>query len=122
MRNVYVRRYGFTLVELLVVIAIIGIMASMLLPAILGARERARMFSCESQLMQLGLAVRTYEQIHGYLPAGSIETAGPIRSVPRGYHHNWISSILPVLDQSNMYRLSTTQKASTTQYTTPTPI
>ncbi len=63
-------RMAFTLVELLVVIAIIGVLVSLLLPAIQSAREAARRIMCVQQLRQVALGVTEFESAYGACPPG----------------------------------------------------
>jgi prepilin-type N-terminal cleavage/methylation domain-containing protein/prepilin-type processing-associated H-X9-DG protein len=96
------RPSGFTLIELLVVIAIIAVLIALLLPAVQAAREAARRAQCVNNLMQVILAVKNYETSHEVLPPGSINPTGPIANKPPGYHHNWISQVLPFLEYRNV--------------------
>ena len=66
------RRNAFTLVELLVVIAIIGILVSLLLPAVNAAREAARKTQCINSLKNIGLAAINFESANGRFPAGRL--------------------------------------------------
>ncbi len=98
------KKAAFTLVELLVVIAIIGILISLLLPAIQAARESARRMACTHNLMNLGVALNEYESAQGSLPSGVEDDKGPIRNIAAGKHYSWITKILPYIEEKPLYQ------------------
>ena len=114
---------AFTLVELLVVIAIIGVLVSLLLPAVNSAREAARRLGCKNNLRQLGLAVLNFESAKSNLPPGgfmdiSVAQPPPPNPCPNpGYNTDfncwpiddrrpmasWIVMILPYIEEQGLY-------------------
>lgn len=102
-----VRKNGFTLVELLVVITIIGILISLLLPAVQAAREAARRMQCSSNLKQIGLAVLSYEAANSVFPPASQWSAAELANLPypspTAYRPNWVAVILPFLELQNLF-------------------
>lgn len=91
--------HGFTLIELLVVIAIISVLAAMLLPALKGARDKAKMAVCVNNQKQMVMAATLYAEEHGdQLPRGDDYT------MPRD--GDWVRSILPYLNVKSIRKLA----------------
>jgi prepilin-type N-terminal cleavage/methylation domain-containing protein/prepilin-type processing-associated H-X9-DG protein len=91
---------GFTLVELLVVIAIIGVLVSLLLPAIQSSREAARRTRCLNNLRQLGIGLNDYRTNRGSFPPGGIEPRPVWR---KGRQLAWSVFLLPHLEEQRLY-------------------
>ncbi len=89
------QRPGFTLIELLVVIAIIGLLVTLLLPAVNAARSAARRTQCQNNMHQLGVALQNYASARNdRLPPGS----------PGNSLQGLFSYLLPYLEEDVLYR------------------
>jgi len=102
---------GFTLVELLVVIAIIGVLVSLLLPAVQAAREAARRSQCTNNLRQVGLACLNFQSAKKSFPTagGAVEqffNSADLSKAAYGYESaSWMYQILPYLEQQSLQDL-----------------
>jgi prepilin-type N-terminal cleavage/methylation domain-containing protein len=85
------RSSAFTMVELLVVLFVIGVLLSLLLPAVQQAREAARRTQCRSHMHQFGLALHNYHDAFQMFPPGN----------SRGLSFHVM--ILPFIDQQTLY-------------------
>jgi prepilin-type N-terminal cleavage/methylation domain-containing protein/prepilin-type processing-associated H-X9-DG protein len=106
-----IKKTGFTLVELLVVITIIGILISLLLPAVQAARESARRLQCSNHLKQIGLAFLNHEQAFGHFPTGGCgyENGYLIADPDLGFDAKqpggWAYNVLPYIEQQTLHDL-----------------
>ncbi len=80
-------RRAFTVLEVLVSIAVIGVLLSLLLPAVQTTRESARLADCKNRLRQIGLACHQFHDVHRTFPK------------QRGYLHG----LMPHLELQNMH-------------------
>jgi prepilin-type N-terminal cleavage/methylation domain-containing protein/prepilin-type processing-associated H-X9-DG protein len=88
-----VKERGFTLIELLVVIAVIAILASLLLPALAGAKVRAHIIACMNNERQLGLASQLFSDEND-------------SELPQSSHigQSWIGTLIPYGGGEKIYR------------------
>ena len=99
-------KFAFTLVELLVVITIIGILISLLLPAVQSAREAARRLQCGNNLKQLGVALHGYHTTYGCFPPAGIAygwCGNPQYGDKTIHNVSGLLMLLPYLEQMPLY-------------------
>jgi prepilin-type N-terminal cleavage/methylation domain-containing protein/prepilin-type processing-associated H-X9-DG protein len=100
---------GFTLIELLVVIAIIGVLISLLLPAVQSAREAARRIQCTNNLKQIVLALHNYVAANNTFPMGGTPqldptaTAGMATGPYEWENYSSFAMMLPFLEQMPLF-------------------
>lgn len=110
---------GFSLVEALVVAAILFILLAISIPFVRDVRSLTRRSNCDQNLIRLALGTQSYIDDFGHLPSGTFSFNASvvqeatderpvdvevIRSLPEGYHHNWISNLLPYLDRQGLFQ------------------
>ena len=94
--------FAFTLVELLVVIAIIGVLVSLLLPAVQSARASARRAQCMNTVKQIGIATQNIQSAKRRLPP----QFGWFGAEDTGSFGTYFFHLLPYIEENNLYETS----------------
>jgi prepilin-type N-terminal cleavage/methylation domain-containing protein len=114
----YPIRRGFTLLELLVVVSIIGIIVSLMIPAVQAARESARRGQCTNNLKQLAMGCLHHESTAKTYPTdgwGFAILGHPDRGQGVKQPGGWIFNILPYIEQSSSYKMQSGLTGSSLQ-------
>ena len=92
-------RQGLSLVEVLIVIGVMGLLLSLLIPAVQAARAAMDRLRCRTNLKQIGLALQQFHSEHGRLPP----VRGMFQPLQPQYSIRWEVVVLPYLGQAGLY-------------------
>jgi prepilin-type N-terminal cleavage/methylation domain-containing protein/prepilin-type processing-associated H-X9-DG protein len=98
------RQTAFTLIELLVVIAIIGVLISLILPAVQRVREAANRMSCKHHLKNIGLALHSFANVRGRFPPGQVNGPFATAGVTTNVRHGFWPFLLPYIEQEALFK------------------
>ncbi|MDZ7277555.1 type II secretion system major pseudopilin GspG [Pantoea eucrina] len=105
------RQRGFTLLEIMVVVVILGVLASMVIPNLMGNKDRADRQKAVSDLVTLENALEMYKLDNGRYPTAeqglnALATKPDLAPVPRNYREGGYLRRLPRDPWDNDYQLS----------------
>lgn len=102
-KHVVASRGGFTAIELLVCLSIMGILVSLIAPAVQASREAARSIECRNHLKQLGTACQSHHATYGHFPAASLPYVYMTGSVI-GSNLSVHARLLPFLENDVLFK------------------
>ena len=117
-------RGAFTMLELVVVVVVVGILLTLLLPAVQQARESARTLGCQNNLRQWGLGLHQFESSHGVFPPG-VEYRKSPQTGDRASITSFIFGLLPYVGEAALYEsvdLSAQETDPTVEACAATPL
>lgn len=109
------RRCGVSLMEVLVTISVIGMLLSLLLPAVHASREAARQTVCKNNLRQLALAALIHENAIGQFPSGGwgwTWYGDPDRGTGSSQPGGWTYNLLRYVERADLARLGAGKTAA----------
>lgn len=96
-------RKGLSLVEIMVVVSILGLIFSLLLPAIQAAREKTRRTTCLNNLREQGSAMMQFEQTKGRFPSAGQGTDHTLKPPQTAFElHSLYENLLGYLEEAYM--------------------